>query len=410
MASDLGLRDWLRDRCFCMATHRLPRETDHRTSTCEREYICITSWSSESRFTAKEHVDEYGVLGRKHQLPTYHCRPQPAESFLILAEQHGSDFATACSRLLDEVLKTAGLLDQNTNQVLRPCKLIDLGIGCGEQTIFLAQTYPALLGSYVGITIDPVQCSFAERRLSSLDMFCRPEAGIPDLCERKIQVDQYNFSTPAKQDLTPPPPSQESAEKSGLFKSAKQERISIFCADAAQPSRWDGALKTATKQSQVNLSPSKIQSHQSKPATWILALDTLYHFRPSRQPLFNHAFQELEGSVMVFDLLLADEVSARDRFLVRIFVTLMSCPMGNFVTKAEYRAQLIEAGYIDDKIEMKDISHHVFDGLADFIETRDSVLNMYIGKGVGAYRVFGWVLRWWARTGIIRGIIVVAKR
>ena len=94
---------------------------------------------------------------------------------------------------------------------------------------------------------------------------------------------------------------------------------------------------------------------------------------------------------------------------MRIIALIMGCPMGNFMTAIEYREQLLKAGYEEEKVEIHDISEYIFKGLADYLKKRDEELQVYLGRGIGAYKVFGWVLRWWARSGIIRGCIIVAK-
>ena len=283
--------------------------------------------------------------------------------------QHASDLQTACQNLLDEVLKSAGLVDQfGSSFAQQAVRLIDLGIGCADQTIYMSQEYPWLYRCYVGVTIDSAQLEFAQQRLKRLGI---------------------------------------------LDNTANGKSVQVFRADAAQPERWSDSLNNATEYKNVDKSirsSTPATSSDDKLATSVLALDCLYHFRPSREPLFDHAFKELKASIMAFDLLLADKPSLLGCLLVRILAMAMSCPWQAFLTKAEYRAQLMKAGFRGDGIEIRDISEHVFEGLANFIETRDRELEMYLGKGIGSYKAFAWILRWWVKTGIIRGCIVTARR
>ena len=76
----------------------------------------------------------------------------------------------------------------------------------------------------------------------------------------------------------------------------------------------------------------------------------------------------------------------------------------NFLTEKEYVDQLVDSGYTRERIQIRDVSEHVFAGLADFVGRRDKEI------GVGKFRVVGWVFGWWARSGIVRGVIVSAKR
>lgn len=253
-------------------------------------------------------------------------------------------------------------------------KIIDLGFGCGDQTIYLAQLarktqrtgddadLPVnyLLDSYVGMTILPSQYVFADERLESLS----PKSG---------------------------------------------NRVKLFCADAAKPDTWTEDIHKAATHISVKEEGKDVPSTTSHQNIWVLALDTLYHFKPSREPIFRHAFEELNASIMAFDLLLSDTPSIWNLILLHIVCIFAATPFYNFLKVTDYKKQLLAAGYQEDKIEIRDISDHVFAGIASFIEQRDRETSK-IGMTIGRYRVAGKVFRWWARTGIVRGCIVVARR
>ncbi|KAK0508782.1 hypothetical protein JMJ35_009058 [Cladonia borealis] len=325
--------------------------------------------------------------------------------------ERDSDLPKACSRLLKEVLKAADLIDEDGYRTGRwPIKLVDLGFGCGDQTIEIAKNYPTLASSYIGLTIDPKQYNFARQRLSSLQLPQDPSlttdtpSNHPDQ-EEQAKLDKYsNHQT----DLL-----QQRLENHAKEVNGAEKSINLFCADAAQPAKWTNELKEAitpnlAKQLRENSQKPSL-SILRKQETWILGLDTLYHFSPSRQPIFNHVYQKLQASIMAFDLIFGDGTTLVERTCMRIIALIMGCPMGNFVTAIEYREQLLMAGYEEDKIEINDISECVFKGLADYLKKRDEELQVYLGRGLGAYKVFGWVLRWWSRSGIVRGCIIVAK-
>lgn len=278
-------------------------------------------------------------------------------------------------------MKSAGLLQAHGSTLMfsntTSLTLIDLGFGCGDQTIYLTQhlnsatTTPSadninekpvryLFDNYVGLTISPSQFSFARDRLDSY----------PELV---------------------------------------RNRVRLFCEDAAKPNSWgrdvhDAITNIPTKQQGTDAASSPL-----KQTTWILALDTLYHFSPSRKPIFCHAFEELHASLMAFDLLLSDKLSTWDLILLRIVSLFTATPFSNFLTITQYKDQLMAAGYKSSQIEIRDISENVFSGIASFIEKRDRELKS-IGLGIGRYSVAGKVFGWWARSGIIRGCIVVARR
>lgn len=185
-----------------------------------------------------------------------------------------------------------------------------------------------------------------------------------------------------------------------------ENRIKLFCADAAKPKTWTKDIQEATSTKKVDTDVASKTPHQ---ATWVLALDTLYHFIPSREPIFHHAFGELNASIMAFDLLLSETPSHWDLILLRLVSFFAATPFSNFLTATEYRKQLLAAGYDRNKVEIRDISDHVFAGMVAFIERRDRELKT-TGMNIGRYRMAGKVFKWWARSGIVRGCIVVARR
>jgi hypothetical protein len=175
-----------------------------------------------------------------------------------------------------------------------------------------------------------------------------------------------------------------------------KRNIELFCADGAKPQEWKLKLKQSIK-TMVDQADE----------TWVLALDTLYHFSPSRWPLISFASKTLQASLMAFDLCLADNISLSNLLLLRIVTKLMGAPWANFVTQDQYRVKLIEAGYED--IVLRDISDDVFGPLATFLEEQDKRLRV-IGYGLGKFQAALWMFKWWARTGIIRGVIVIARK
>lgn len=184
--------------------------------------------------------------------------------------------------------------------------------------------------------------------------------------------------------------------------SAVKDRISLFAADAGDPSSWDPGLQHAI----ASTTQTKTQD-QSR--SWLLALDSLYHFRPSRRAFLEHGCSRLDASLMAFDLILADSTSVWNRFLLWIVCWVAGIPFANFVARDEYVALLVRAGYEIDKIEMRDISRSVFGGLAGFIRRKDEELRRF-GLGVGRYRAACRLFEWWARSNVVKGVVVVARK
>ena len=308
-------------------------------------------------------------------------------------------------------MTTADLIDEDGDRIGRwPIKLVDLGFGCGDQTIEIIRDYPTLASSYIGLTIDSTQHKFAHRRLSSLRLLKDPSSTTDTPFNNPNQEEQAELvEFPNNSIYLLIQKMQDSAKE----RIGKGKHVKIFCADAAQPAKWTDELNEAikpnlAKQLRENSQKSSL-SKLRKQETWILGLDTLYYFSPSRELIFNHAYQQLQASIAAFDLIFGEGTTLVERTCMHIIALLMGCPMGNFMTASEYRKQLLKAGYEEDKVEISDISEYVFKGLADYLKKRDEELEMYLGRGIGNYKMFGWILRWWARSGIVRGCIVVAK-
>jgi hypothetical protein len=206
------------------------------------------------------------------------------------------------------------------------------------------------LDSYIGITIEPAQASLGAARLH----------------ERKS-------SMPAR----------------------------IFCADAAAPTSWTGELEESTTNFATQTGTDA--------STWLLALDTLYHFRPSRLPILRYACNTLNASFMAFDLILCNSITWYDKILLRLVCWGTNAPFGNFISEGKYVDLLVEAGYDAAQIEIRDISKNVFGGLAGFIERRIGEARPF-GIGMGKYSVARVAFAWWAKGRVVRGVVVVARR
>ena len=254
-------------------------------------------------------------------------------------------------------MKAADLIDEDGYRTGRwPIKFVDLGFGCGDQTIEIAKKYPTLASSYLGLTIDSTQYDFARQRLSSLHLLEDSSLITDTLSNHSNNEERAELDKDAdhQTDLL-----HQRLENHAKEVNGKEKNINLFCADAAQPAKWTDEIKEAIT---PNLA-RQLRENSQKPSlsilrkqeTWILGLDTLYHFSPSRQPIFNHAYQKLQASIMAFDLIFGEGTTIVERTCMRIIALIMGCPMGNFMTAIEYKKQLLKAGYEEDKIEVNDI-------------------------------------------------------
>ncbi|KNG51545.1 hypothetical protein TW65_01213 [Stemphylium lycopersici] len=271
----------------------------------------------------------------------------------------------ACRDLLETILAQAGFergaererIENGTRP--RRC-LIDLGFGCGDQTICLMSDGPlrpcdkewwsargrcATFDHYIGITKDKVQAKYASER-----------------------IDELKHSA----------------------QSSKDSSIFLACSDAAVPALWDQQLHKSIRSAKNN-----------SDECWVLALDTAYHFSPSRWPLIRYARSELKASFMAFDLCLSPSATLAQRLTLRLLTTLMGAPWKNFVTPQQYRQKLIELGYDTQSITITDISDHVFTPLSTFLGRQDMRLRT-LGLGIGSFGVAKTMFEWWAHERMQR--------
>lgn len=236
--------------------------------------------------------------------------------------------------------------------------MIDLGFGCGDQSACLMGTdFGNYFNYYAGLTLDKKQYQFA--------------------------VERFQPSSPPL------------IQSHGMDQSVK---IDMFCADAAKPDLWHAELKTCILE--------VVQKTQER---WVLALDTAYHFSPSRWPVIKYARNDMNASFAAFDLCLSPTASFCQKMLLRVLTSLMGAPWANFVTPDEYQDKLIEVGYAVDDVIVRDISGDVFGHLAAYLEQQDHKLRV-LGLGLGPLNVARLMFSWWARSGVVRGVIVVAKQ
>lgn len=112
---------------------------------------------------------------------------------------------------------------------------------------------------------------------------------------------------------------------------------------------------------------------------------------------------------MAFDLVLADGISWRQRLILRFLCWASGSPYGNFVSREEYLRLLEAAGYDASQVEIKDISRQVFPGLVKFLKKRTEEGEPF-GLKMTRYKAARMVFNWWANSGIVRGVVVVARQ
>lgn len=224
--------------------------------------------------------------------------------------------------------------------------ILDVGFGCGDQTWELDRLVGRDRMEYVGVTNNAAQMRVAKARMA-----------------RELK---YSDST----------------------------SFSLFLGDAAAPETWDEEITA--------------KAASLKGDAWLLGLDCLYHFKPSRKPLLRYAAKKLGANFMAFDLLLNQKTGPVTKMLAKLVCRLMGCPANAFLTPAEYAAQLIECGYDGDSIILRDISEDVFPGFVGFMKNQEKSLQEY-GIKMGALKYAGKLFGWFHSSGAVRATIVVAR-
>ncbi|OLN86237.1 hypothetical protein CCHL11_04146 [Colletotrichum chlorophyti] len=269
------------------------------------------------------------------------------------------DFEEACCALLHEVLAASGVLMTDCREApLSQLAILDLGIGCGDQSRELAQLARRMGCDdfhYVGLTLNDSQFQLASNQV--------------------------------RDELQKP--------------TATRDFIKVFRADAARPDTWGPEIDAAIK--------SLVDANQRGSYPWVLGLDSMYHFFPSRRPIINYAARELGASFMAFDLILNSAASLQQRLLVKLIGIAMGCPSGAFLTEREYKMQLTEAGYDERQVLFQDVTNHVFPGLVGYMKRQEQALRLF-GISMAKFKVAGKVFGWFASSGVLRASIVVAHR
>jgi hypothetical protein len=254
----------------------------------------------------------------------------------------------------------------SNQNIINTLSIIDLGFGCGDQCLYIKDVFEnqrqrkrdnqrtRLLKAYVGITLEDTHFCIAQERL-------------------------------------------------GLKQSHTNAVFEIYCGDAGRPASWTTEIRNAVFSAcQTN---NEMEHHEN----WLLGLDTFLHFQPSRWPVFEYANRELSASLMAYDVCIAENISLWQRIILRLMTFFGQSPLANWVTIQEYRERLVAAGYARERIEIRDISEHVFGPLAGFLRRREAELEEY-GLSIGRFKFVARMFEWWRKSGVVRGCIIIARK
>ena len=328
-----------------------------------------------------------------------------------------TSFPVACESLLLQVLETAGIISpvsQPGNLIPTPeilqsgISILDLGFGCGDQTLCLAQLdipsasrAPAAL-----IPVSPPLTTALDQKTTSSP---------PSTAGKQHSLTYIGLTLNRTQ-------YRKALSRLRAIPSFQSRNLKLFCANAADPTSWKSSISAAVNagfasditRAQTLKTPTcptdpGSSSSSNPPEKWVLALDTLYHFHPSRLPILTHAYQTLRANVMAFDLILSPDITPSQRFGLRLSAMAAGCPAEAFVSRDDYVRTFEEAGYRTQDVVIRDVTQFVFAPLARFMEERERELKAY-GLGLGGLGIAKRLFRWWAGGKIVQGVVVVARR
>jgi hypothetical protein len=311
--------------------------------------------------------------------------------------------------------------ERNRTDQRRKRQILDVGFGCGDQTLYLTgrdhhtdnmnnkgpenskearsstrqrpRERRPLFDSYIGLTNNHQQAKYAEARLTATATTATTATGTATTTGTGTTMS----STCQEENKIP-----ENLPQRGTCTPIQQ--IHLFCEDAANPSSWNPEIHNL-----LAGQPKEDEDDEIKTETYLLALDTLYHFTPSREPLFQYSYTTLNASIMAFDLFMSDCASLSQRLLLRFVCMISATPYSNFMTMAQYKDLLVRVGYQIENIEIVDVSGDVLPGISTYIVQREKEMKK-VGMSLGKFTVAGRLFGWWARSRVVRAGIVVARR
>ena len=108
------------------------------------------------------------------------------------------------------------------------------------------------------------------------------------------------------------------------------------------------------------------------------------------------------GRIALTDLLLSTgPLSLLERILLRLLFHCANTPQQNFLQPAQYRAQLVDAGFDPDSITMRDISDDVWPGFCRFMRERDRQMGRatILGSAWRGLMMYTRVVEWYSGLG-----------
>ncbi|KAJ3281100.1 hypothetical protein HK104_000217 [Borealophlyctis nickersoniae] len=253
-----------------------------------------------------------------------------------------TEFPEACRALAKLVADNA--------RIENGCRIMDFGYGCGDQDLFICDSYPP--STVVGVTSERIQARVAHRRI----------------------------------------------EKAGYA-----DRVHLYVGDAIDPSTWRSVLKDASP-------PSDLVSDGRFDA--VMSLDSCYHYK-TRFSFFALASSLLRpgGRLSCTDIILGSgNMSAATRLSLRAGLAVAGVPWENIVSETDYKKSAKEAGF--SEVDVEDISENVFPGLRNFLHRQRADVGGLVDTNrkwrqyMGTSKLLSWV----HKNKLLRFVLVSARK
>ena len=232
--------------------------------------------------------------------------------------------------------------------------MVEVGCGCAETAQVLLKEYADQCTQWVGLMISPVQVHIADTRLQET------QKSLPKM----------------------------------------DSKYRIFTADAAKPKSWSSEIQDS------------VRSSSSDSDLWLVALDTLVDFRPSRKGVLSYARNELGASVAITDHLKKEDMTGLDSAKTWASFQLLDTPLNSILTRRQYIELLVECGFKRENISIVPYTEHVYAPYSRFIEQQGRRWQEMGGSNWDYmdFTLAGWVTGWWARSGLVEACMIVARR
>lgn len=187
-----------------------------------------------------------------------------------------------------------------------------------------------------------------------------------------------------------------------------QDKITHYVGDAVNPSTWKH-IASGQPPTVDTLNPGTYDA--------VISLDSCYHYRTRKRWLeLSASLLRRGGRLSCTDVILGDGVhrgglsGVTMDSIFRAVLLLTSVPFDNMVSEADYHTQLLDAGFKD--VTIRDISDHVFPGLAAFIkEHRNNIGGVVdVDRKWRQYEIAARLFRWLHRKRLIRFVLTSAMR